>query len=518
MRRLLAAGLTCAALYAWPAAAAEVSGPAVEWLAAAGDGDIERAFAQAREQSKPVLLYWGAKWCPPCNQLKATLFNRQDFIARSRAVVAVAIDGDAVGAQKLGERFRVRGYPTMILFAADGREITRLPGEVDPPQALAVLQLALSSRPVKAVLVDALAGKPLPAAEWRLIAFYAWDVDEDRLVARGERAGVLAQLALACPAEPIDASDRLLLRALAESSAGKGLAVNAATRERVRRLLDDPAAARQQMDLIVGAAAEITQTLAPAPGRDRHAVLAAFDTALRRLQADATLSRADRSGALFARVDLARLPFAKDERQPKLPAALLAQVREQAARDEREIVDGYERQAVITTDASLLAHAGLWAESDRLLKANLDRSHSPYYLMEQLGSNARKNGRPSEALRWYEQAWERSEGPATRLQWGSAYFAALVELAPAGMERVERVATRIFDEAARDPAAFHERSARSLQRLAGKLAAWGTAPDRGPVMKRLQSRITSWCAGLPRADPQRATCDAVARSITPPAT
>ena len=69
-------------------------------------------------------------------------------------------------------------------------------------------------------------------------------------------------------------------------------------------------------------------------------------------------------------------------------------------------------------------------ESDALLKANLARSHSPYYLMSQLGGNARKLGKPDEALRWYEQAFDKSEGPATRLQWGSSYLTALVDLAP----------------------------------------------------------------------------------------
>ena len=81
---------------------------------------------------KPVFLYWGAVWCPPCNQVKATLFNRQDFIERSRAFVPVYVDGDSPGAQKLGARFHVSGYPTMLLFSADGTEVTRLPGEVEP--------------------------------------------------------------------------------------------------------------------------------------------------------------------------------------------------------------------------------------------------------------------------------------------------------------------------------------------------------------------------------------------------
>ena len=39
--------------------------PNVAWQEASSDADIDKAFATAKTQGKPVLLYWGAVWCPP---------------------------------------------------------------------------------------------------------------------------------------------------------------------------------------------------------------------------------------------------------------------------------------------------------------------------------------------------------------------------------------------------------------------------------------------------------------------
>ena len=68
-------------------AAPEHAEAGIAWRQAANDAEVDAAFASARSENKPVFVYWGAKWCPPCNQVKATLFNRQDFIERSRAFV-----------------------------------------------------------------------------------------------------------------------------------------------------------------------------------------------------------------------------------------------------------------------------------------------------------------------------------------------------------------------------------------------------------------------------------------------
>jgi hypothetical protein len=258
---------------------------------------------------------------------------------------------------------------------------------------------------------------------------------------------------------------------------------------------------------------DITSALAPEPGAGRQALVAAFDAALKRLQSDATLSRADRQSALLGRISLARLDGAKEERHPTLDPALLKDVKDLAARDDREITDGYERQAVITSAAYALGQAGLWADSDALLKANLAKSHSPYYLMSQLAGNARKLGRNDEALRWYQQSFDKSEGPATRLQWGAGYLAALVDLAPQDAGRIEKTAARLFSEAAQDKGAFYERSARSLQRVGSKLVAWNSAGRHSAELERLQRQLAGVCGRIDAADAQRATCDALSKSL-----
>ena len=501
------------ALQAAPAAADAHAASGIAWQYAADDAQVDAAFAQARAQRKPVFVYWGAKWCPPCNQVKATLFNRQDFIERSRAFVPVYVDGDSPGAQKLGSRFKVSGYPTMVLFNSQGAELTRLPGEVEGERYTQVLTLGMNAqRPVKDVLAQALAGpksgdaKGLGANDWRLLAFYSWDTDQQQLVPKGGVPALLEQLADACPADQGEVATRLRLKALAAVDEKAPAHPDATTQATVLALLADPNAARVHLDMLTNYPSDITRALSKPATPQRSALLTGFDAALKRFEADSTLSRADRMQALIAQVDLARIDAKKDA-AVTLPDALLADIREQTARADRDITDGYERQAVITAAAYLLDEAGLGAESDALLKANLTKSHSPYYLMSELASNAKKRGDKAEALRWYAEAFDKSEGPATRLQWGASFVSALVELAPQDEARIEKVAGQLFAEAAKQPDAFYERSGRALQRVGSKLQAWNKAGAHAAALKRLQMQVDGVCSALDKNEPQRARCD-----------
>ena len=124
---------------------------------------------------------------------------------------------------------------------------------------------------------------------------------------------------------------RLRLKALAARDAKAPVRVDAATRAAVLALLGDAGAAREQADMLINYAAEIVRA-AEREGHRRSAaqLLAAFDAALQRLEADATMSRADRMQALIARstwrASTCREGDAASERQaaapvPQLPAA-----------------------------------------------------------------------------------------------------------------------------------------------------------------------------------------------------
>src|SRR5579862_942470 len=130
-------------------AAAPAAEPAIAWY----PGTVEAAFAAARAQNKPVFLYWGAKWCPPCHELKATVFSRPDFIEKLKLFIPVYLDGDDPGAQKWGERFGVSGYPTVLVLRADQSELARISGGMDLSQYAEVLDSVLGDvRPVDAIL------------------------------------------------------------------------------------------------------------------------------------------------------------------------------------------------------------------------------------------------------------------------------------------------------------------------------------------------------------------------------
>lgn len=472
-------------------------------------GDVDAAFAKARATGRPLFLYWGATWCPPCNEVKATLFNRQDFIERSRNFVPVYIDGDAKNAQKLGTRFNVSGYPTMVLFTPNGAEITRLPGEVDADRYMQVLALGMNgAKPVIETLRKA-TGKGgssgLTADDWRMLAWYSWDTDESQLLAPAAREATLNALAKACPASEPQLATRLSLQAMVAGARVKGAKPRndvSATRA-VTAVLHDANAARENFDLVVYNADTIAGHITLAKSAERVALLAAWNATLAQLADSPKLAEADRQAALYAQVSLVKL----DGDKATVPTALQQQIKVAVARADAATHDPYARQALISDGAELLAKADLLAESDALLTKELKLSHSPYYAMMGLADNAETRGDKAGALEWAEKAYTTSTGPATRLQWGSRYVRMMTELSPQDSARIEKAAAQIIGELDPVPDTFYGRNQRALARVGQNLNQWNKGNRHADALARLKSGMDGVCKQLPAADPAHATCN-----------
>jgi thioredoxin-related protein len=499
------------AVAAAPPAAAKPAG--IAWIHA--EGSLDSAFAKAKAENKPLFLYWGAVWCPPCNQVKSTIFNRQDFIEKSQLFVPVYLDGDSKGAQKLGTQFKVRGYPTMILFSPDGTEVMRLPGEVDVQRYVTALTLGMNAaRPIKATLAAALAkDASLTEQDWTMLSLYSWETDETALVSKDQVASTLSTLATHCPAQFKSAQARLDLKAMVANASAKDKVapMDAAARSRFTAVLADPALARENLEALTGSIETLADKLAPPKSPERAQLVSAWDTTLVKLAADSTLSRGDRLSAVSGRVALAKLDQPKETKPAdvKLAAPLTQQVRDAVAQVDQTATDKYERQAVIPFAADILADAGLMQESNAMLTAELPKAVSPYYHMLGLAANAKNTGDKQAAVEWAGKAYAAAQGPATRIQWGASYVGMLVEQTPQDAARIEQAVSSIFGELAPVPETFYERNQRSLERIAKRLATWNKDGKHTPVVNKLQTQLEGVCTKLPAADASRSACEGV---------
>jgi thiol-disulfide isomerase/thioredoxin len=492
--------------------------PGIDWFA----GDVDAALAAAKAAGKPLFLFWGAEWCPPCAQIKSTIFNTREFQERSRLFVPVYLDGDTPSAQRQGERFGVMGYPTMILFRADGTEITRLPGGVDVARYATVLDTALADgRPVVEILRAALGNGEVTSNDWRLLAYYSWGTDYGRILPPDRRAATFRQLSERCPKELLPECARFYFEYLGAAADDAGedrtpldAVASKAEVARLVQLLGSAEVAQANVDSLLYDATNVVGLLSGAGSPEREQLLSAWRAALDGLARGGegfALSGPEQLNLVRARMILQRLEVP----DAPLTEALLAEAREAVARVDAATAEPYARHAAIYAAAGLYWEAGLAEDANRMLTAELEKSKSPYYFMLDLARLAKQAGRKDEAVAWLERAYTGAQGPATRFQWGYNYLVGLLEMTPEDTARIERVGLEVLGELGDSPDAFYQRTQMRLAQLSAKLLEWGTGAESAAVVERLRGRTGTICAALPAGDKGRANCEAFLRPAAP---
>ncbi len=484
----------------------------IDWI----KGDVEAAFAQARAEGKPVLLYWGAEWCIPCHTLKAKVFSQPDFIEKARRFVTVYLDGDDLGAQKWAETHKVLGYPTVILLRPDRSEIARRQGG-DVREYLGMLDVVLDDpQPMDDLLASLKQGTaPLSLQDCRRLAF---DPRLPKLLlADAEDTPLRLQQRLdlqpaidRCPAEA--RVERARLTALYSSAVarleGEGALKRGEASPRLKQamrslleLQSDPRLARAVGDIVPLDEEEVFDTAERLKVMDRRELRQLQQRWIAALEADAddpTVPAAERLRAIVAR--LVRTIKQNPKSSAPIPKPLADDARDQATLALQNTPPAApERAEIVERSKAILALIGDTEGVRKIVAEEIKVSPLPYFYMSQMGYLVAARGNTEEAIKWFKLSYRESQGIATRFQWGASYVKQLLQLRPEDESAIREAAIEVLGEL-EGPGRIYGHTRNQLAELDASLRKWNVDGKHAQAMVAIRSRMAGICAKIPASE------------------
>lgn len=217
------------------------------------DNDPAEALSLAKKTGRLLFIDFYGIWCPPCNELEEHAYPDPAFQAAAADFVKIGLDADAQASFDWKARFKVGGYPTLIVADAELRELGRIVGSRSGPALARFLREAKGAkdessekRRLREARRRASRGEFDEAASI-LSALAGPEARRELLLARRERArreedapaGLAATRQLAAEfADSAEFSDWAL--ALVEADKAAGAALVTPLRHSVESWLDSP--------------------------------------------------------------------------------------------------------------------------------------------------------------------------------------------------------------------------------------------------------------------------------------
>ena len=487
---------------------------AIAWF----EGDVAQAFSAAKQQHKPVFVYFGAAWCPPCQELKATIFRRADFLGRLALFVPVYLDGDAPDAQRWADEFHILGYPTVLVLRSDRLELERVSGGMDLARYAEVLELGASaSRSAAEVLASLDRGSAaLARDDCRLLAYNGWSLtgewifgaDHPDWLAR--TAAALGVAAARCPPEAATERARLRIVAAAAAVTAESASLKAgkapspalaAAIARLRPILADGALAASVADALESLPGPFFTAVARLDPARVPEFEQAWEQAMEALAANERYSAADRLYAIGAEITAAKALGASG----KAPAGLADEARRRVDAALAAEHEPYARASLVNSALNVLGELEDRDRSYAILKGEIATSSTPYYYMSDLGELEEERGNKDRALDWFARGYRESQGQATRLQWGMIYVRALLRIRPDDEAGIRTAALQVLGELD-GGARLHGRTRSGLARLAPRLHDWNKDGRHAAAITAIHERMDAICRGLPAGDVGIETC------------
>lgn len=114
------------------------------------DNDPAQAFLIAKKTRQPILIDFYGIWCPPCNLYVETIFKTKKFTHYSKKYVLLKMDADDEKSWELKSKFKVGGYPTIIVAQLTSNdsleEVGRVVGYYPPDEFFSRIESAYLHR------------------------------------------------------------------------------------------------------------------------------------------------------------------------------------------------------------------------------------------------------------------------------------------------------------------------------------------------------------------------------------
>ncbi len=466
---------------------------------------LEPVLARARSQNRPVLVFWNARWCPPCNEVKLRVLSDPRFALLTRGLLKVWADGDSPGAQETGERLGLRGYPTLLLLSPRGTKLLEVVGSVSFDRFASLLKGALASKtPLPEVIEAATRGKAEPG-DWQRLAVLDWGL----WARRHGLADTLRRLLALAHKAPMPTRSSLAAWILALTTEGE---VPAELERRGQELVSWALRSRgaNVPDVLLYELPAIWRRWVC--GKPAAQQLAGTLRDLLQSVRRAPVSPADRlqAGLLLAKLPrLCRPPSAWKQVVTGPWARRLAQEAKTLLTESRS---GFARKAWVGAVARVWAAIHGPEAAARLLEDHVRRSDTPWYLWSHVARLRADAGDPAGALQAARQAVRAAAGSATRIQWSAWYLERAIQWDSSG-NTVAEALVLLTDKLLGTQDAWMgrnwDRSRRALERFARWVAKH---PRARQAAQREAKRIAASCPPLP--EPIRRRCRAAASLLS----
>jgi protein disulfide-isomerase len=467
---------------------AKPSPDAIAWR----EGNVAGALREAKETGKPILLDWGAKWCPPCTVLQTTIFKDPAFIRETKAFIPVHLDGDTPQAQQWGDRFKILGYPTLIVLKPDGSELTRI-GSTASGAGVAKMLHDIRRQDVSfGQLVEQAHSNPsaLSSNDWHVLAGHDWPYDYTFTTNAASRTALFRGLAAAAPDPAVARQFTILAFGFDAYHPDGQFALPSNEQQRVAEalsgILNNPRETQDRATMLIALGAPLIAAL---PNIDKRQDLARrLAAAMEKLAVDPALTPSDRFGAVMAEVALAKTSG------PDSPKATLAKVRAYAVSTLTAIKNPLLREATIPDIAMGLSDAGDPDGGIKLLKDNIRTAQTPsifYSYLSMISESMKKN---SAAVSYARTCFETTEGATSRVQYAIVYAQTAMRLTPSDKGAIAHATNATLDALASRQVEYAGRVPHEIARLGRNLPDWAAANGGSAILSHVSDRMTAICS------------------------